>query len=123
MNVLDCYKILGVSRGASQEEIKKAYRKLVKQWHPDYNKSPEADAKIREINRAYEMLTKERKTPYDRINWENFTNIFSMWDFGKFSMKTNLTLELENEEDAEKIINELNSKFKIKSYRIEKRIG
>ena len=57
----DYYEVLGVSRNASQQEIKKAYRKLALQWHPDRNKSPEAEEKFKEINEAYEILSDSQK--------------------------------------------------------------
>ena len=53
------YNILQVDRFASKEEIKKAYRKLALQWHPDKNKSPEAHDKFIEINEAYLILSDE----------------------------------------------------------------
>ncbi|MCS6772593.1 MAG: molecular chaperone DnaJ [Anaerolineae bacterium] len=63
----DYYKVLGVSRDASQEEIKKAFRRLARQYHPDINKSPDAEAKFKEINEAYEVLSDEQKrAAYDR---------------------------------------------------------
>ena len=49
------YDVLGVSRDASQKEIRSAYKRLARQWHPDKNKSPEAQEKILEINKAYEV--------------------------------------------------------------------
>jgi len=53
----DYYEILGVSRDASLEDIKKAYRSLAKQYHPDVNKDdPQASEKFKEINEAYEVL-------------------------------------------------------------------
>ncbi|EJX00689.1 protein containing Heat shock protein DnaJ, partial [gut metagenome] len=57
----DLYEILGVSRDATQEEIKKAYRKLARQYHPDINKEPDAEEKFKEINGAYEVLGNEDK--------------------------------------------------------------
>ena len=68
---MDYYRILGVSREASDEEIKKAYRKLVFQHHPDRNpESESADEKIREINAAYEIIgDPEKRRSYDRIFW------------------------------------------------------
>lgn len=49
------YDILGVSRHANQKEIRSAYKRLAREWHPDKNKSPEAQDKIMEINKAYEV--------------------------------------------------------------------
>lgn len=68
---MDYYRILGVSREASDEEIKKAYRKLVFQHHPDRNPdSKDAEAKIREINAAYEIVGDvEKRRSYDRLFW------------------------------------------------------
>jgi len=68
---MDYYRILGVSREASDEEIKKAYRKLVFKHHPDRNPSQtEAEAKIREINAAYEIVgDAEKRRSYDRLFW------------------------------------------------------
>lgn len=53
----DYYKILGIHKGANDDEIKKAYRKLALQFHPDKNKSPEAEEKFKEVAEAYEVLS------------------------------------------------------------------
>ena len=64
----DYYDILGVSRNASQDEIKKAYRRLAMQYHPDRNKDPEATERFKEINEAYEVLSDpEKRMAYDRF--------------------------------------------------------
>ena len=52
----DYYEVLGVQKNASKEEIKKSYRKLAMQYHPDRNKSPEAEGKFKEISEAYAVL-------------------------------------------------------------------
>ena len=57
----DFYDVLGVSKNASQQEIKSAYRKLALKWHPDKNKSKEAEGKFKEINKAYEVLSDTKK--------------------------------------------------------------
>ena len=77
----DYYEILGVPRGASDVLIKKAFRKLAFQYHPDHNNSAEAEEKFKEINRAYEVLSDaEKRTYYDRYGhvdntgWQGFDN-------------------------------------------------
>jgi DnaJ-class molecular chaperone len=63
----DFYEILGVTKNASEAEIKRAYRKQALQWHPDRNKNPEANDKFKEINKAYEVLSDpKKKVVYDQ---------------------------------------------------------
>lgn len=71
---VDYYETLGLSRDASDEQIKKAYRKLVFQYHPDRNpNSQEAEAKIREINAAYEVIgDPEKRGLYERLRFGAF---------------------------------------------------
>ncbi len=69
----DYYKILGVDRNASQEEIKKAYRKLCRKYHPDVSKEPDAEEKFKLIGEAYEVLSDpEKRKKYDMLgaNWK-----------------------------------------------------
>jgi molecular chaperone DnaJ len=64
----DYYEILGVSRDADKEEIKQAYRRLARKYHPDVNKEPGAEERFKEINRAYEVLSEpDARTRYDRF--------------------------------------------------------
>ncbi|NPA32296.1 MAG: molecular chaperone DnaJ [Aquificae bacterium] len=66
--VKDFYAVLGVSRNATKEEIKKAYRKLVRLYHPDINPDPSAEEKFKEINEAYHVLVDdERRARYDAL--------------------------------------------------------
>ena len=78
----DYYKILGVARGASPEEIKKAYRKLALQYHPDRNKGDaQAEEHFKDLNEAYAVLSDaEKRKQYDMFGAEGFRQRFSQED-------------------------------------------
>ena len=94
----DYYEVLGVERGASQDDIKRAFRKLAFQYHPDRNKEPDAEERFKEISEAYAVLSDtEKKEQYDRFGHAgisgrysaedifrgaNFRDIFSEFGFG-----------------------------------------
>jgi curved DNA-binding protein len=68
MEFKDYYKIMGVARDAPQDEIKRAYRKLARKYHPDVSKEPDAEAHFKEVGEAYEVLKDpEKRAAYDRL--------------------------------------------------------
>ncbi len=76
MDYKDYYKILGVDRKASEEDIRKAYRNLAKQYHPDYNpENKGAEERFKEINEAYEVLSDPKK----RAHYDRLGSDYSQW--------------------------------------------
>ena len=93
MKYKDYYEILGVSKDASAQTIKSAYRKLARKYHPDVNKAPDAQAKFKDINEAYEVLGDENKRKrYDQLgsSWSQGAEFtpppgFEGFNFSNFS--------------------------------------
>ena len=82
----DYYEVLGLSKGASSDEIKKAYRKLAKKYHPDVNKAKDAEEKFKEINEAYEVLSDEQKKQiYDNYGFAGLEGNMGSSGFEGFS--------------------------------------
>lgn len=85
------YETLKVDTNATQAEIKKAYRKLAREYHPDINKSPDAEEKFKEINAAYEVLSdEEKRAQYDRFG----DNMFGGQNFHDFASNQGAGVDL-----------------------------
>jgi curved DNA-binding protein len=92
MQYKDYYEILGVKREATASEIKSAYRKLARKYHPDVNKTKEAESKFKDINEAYEVLGDEAKRKrYDSLgsNWQGGSEYTPPPGFENFSFNFN----------------------------------
>src|SRR3989344_661685 len=81
MNKKDYYEVLGLSKGASKEDIKKAYKKLAKQYHPDISKDKGTEEKFKEISEAYAVLSDDNKRKqYDQFGHAGFDQRYSQED-------------------------------------------
>ncbi|MEF9996121.1 MAG: DnaJ domain-containing protein, partial [Burkholderiaceae bacterium] len=68
MKYKDYYAILGVERGATEDDVKKAYRKLARKYHPDVSKEKDAEAKFKDVNEAYQTLSDaDKRKAYDQL--------------------------------------------------------
>eukprot|EP00485_Elphidium_margaritaceum_P001145 CAMPEP_0202696688 /NCGR_PEP_ID=MMETSP1385-20130828/10002_1 /ASSEMBLY_ACC=CAM_ASM_000861 /TAXON_ID=933848 /ORGANISM="Elphidium margaritaceum" /LENGTH=477 /DNA_ID=CAMNT_0049352929 /DNA_START=47 /DNA_END=1480 /DNA_ORIENTATION=- len=86
----DYYDVLGVDRNAKDAEVKKAFYKLAKQWHPDANKAPEAKDKFSEINEAYQVLSnKQKRAQYDQFGHSGMGGMGGMEGFNAQDINLN----------------------------------
>ncbi len=88
MDFKDYYQVLGVSRNADADEIRKAYRALARKYHPDINKDPDAEDRFKAINEAYEVLSdSDKRARYDSFgaDWSRVQTSSTGGDFGDFS--------------------------------------
>lgn len=84
-NKRDYYEVLGISKGANADEIKRAYRKLAKKYHPDMNKEADAESKFKEVQEAYEVLSDDKKRQtYDQFGHSGMDGASFSGDFGGF---------------------------------------
>jgi molecular chaperone DnaJ len=79
----DYYEILGVQRSANQEDLKQAFRKLARQYHPDVNKAPDSEERFKEINEAFAVLSDaDKRAAYDRFGHAGVRNAGGVPDYG-----------------------------------------
>lgn len=97
LNSSRCYEILGIQKGASQKEIKTAYRKLSLKYHPDRNKDEKDDERFKEIIEAYQFLRREKKQSHKKSDSDIESTYADFWKYYdktinekfRFSTKTN----------------------------------
>lgn len=81
LNFTKCYEVLGIQKGASQKEIKTAYRKLSLKYHPDRNKDETTDDKFKEIIEAYQFLRRKEKKSYKKSEADIESTYTKFWKY------------------------------------------
>ena len=88
MSQRDYYEVLGIAKNASQEEIKAAFRKLARQFHPDVSEDPNVEEKFKEINEAYAVLSDiDKRAAYDRYGHAGLNNFGGAPDFSNLDIE------------------------------------
>jgi curved DNA-binding protein len=124
MRYKDYYKVMGVDRDASQDEVKRAYRKLARKYHPDVSKEPDAETRFKELGEAYEVLKDpEKRAAYDQLGGgftgatsEEFSDFFDSL-FGRdvpgggFAQSTRPSFHARGEDSYAKILIDLEDAY------------
>ena len=88
----DYYEILSISKNASDEQIKSAFRKKALEYHPDRNKSKDAESKFKEVNEAYQILSdSEKRSKYDQFGHAAFQGGGGQSGFGNFDFSSSFS--------------------------------
>lgn len=127
MDALEAFAILELKNNASKEEIKSAYRKLAKEWHPDIKKSPEAEEKFKRINQAHDLLSKPQKTvqqpfkasPFPNDLFEQFFGRKSGFNFSQSRAPKSASITIELEDITVQLAGEIAQLLAEKGYKIK----